>query len=95
MASVWGASFGSAWGNAWGALQDQPQALASLGAAPYQRAKIKRDDDEPDEIPESISAAEITRIQSEFLSGALAHDLITRARKRKARAEEEALLLIL
>ena len=69
--------------------------FASLGAAPYPQTKqIKRHDD-TDDIPEAISAAEITRIQSEFLSESLAHDLITRAHKRKTRAEEEALLLMI
>lgn len=68
--------------------------FASLGGAP-ERLKRKPIPEEADEITEAISAAEITRIRNEFLSESLAHDLITRARKRKSRAEEEALLLIL
>jgi hypothetical protein len=68
--------------------------LASLGGHPIkQKKKILHVQDE--EIQEPIPESYVSRIRNEFLSEALADDLINRARKRKSRAEEEALLLMI
>lgn len=69
------------------------QMLASLGAAPYQvrRQKVVVDD----EVEEPFLSVDVDRIRREFLSESLAQDLITRARVRKTRAEETALLLMI
>lgn len=90
--SAWGKSFGAAWGNSWGG--SSTNLLASLGSDSYQERISKRSENDG-LIEEALSDSTISRIQNEFLSESLAHDLITRARKRKARAEEEAILLIL
>lgn len=92
MASAWGASFGSAWGSAWGSAI--VPAFASLGAAPDRHVK-KRTVTVDDEIEEAISAEAVSRIRNEFLSEALANDVIKRAKVRKARAEEALLLLLI
>lgn len=69
------------------------QFMASLGAAPYQPKRRRYENDE--EVEEPILPGEINRIRNEFLSQSLADDLIRRAKTRKARAEEEALLLMI
>lgn len=94
MASAWGLSFGSAWGNAWGAINTVQPVLASLGGTPYEQKK-QRISAIDDEVEEPLSAETVSRIRNEFLSEALANDLINRAKVRKARAEEEALLLMI
>lgn len=68
--------------------------LASLGsvAKPSRPRKI---DQANDEISEPIALDFVNRIRNEFLSESMAHDLIRRARIRKSRAEEEALLLMI
>ena len=68
--------------------------IASLGGNPYEQKNpkvIAIDDD----VEEALSASTVSRIRNEFLSEALANDLINRAKVRKARAEEEALLLMI
>ena len=74
---------------------DYQQALASLGGAPERIKRKNKPDEDESEVVEALPTATISRIQNEFLSESLAQDLINRARKRKSRAEEEALLLIL
>lgn len=69
------------------------QMLASLGAAPYEIRRTKPVAEE--EIEEPILPVDIDRIRREFLSESLAQDLIRRAKARKARADEEALLLMI
>ena len=74
---------------------DMPVPMASLGGF---SPKIKPEEPQkelPEAVPEPIPESYVSRIRQEFLSESMAHDLITRARKRKSRAEEEALLLIL
>lgn len=86
--SFWNAEF---WGE-----DEAPQLLASLGGfAPQVKQLPVKEEDEPEVVAEAIPDVDVTRISNEFLSAELAADLINRARKRKARAEEEALLLIL
>lgn len=74
---------------------ETPQIIASLGGfAPA----YKNPEELPEEVEivkEAIPEAYISRIRNEFLSEAMAKDLINRAKQRKSRAEEEALLLIL
>ena len=60
-----------------------------------EEVKEELPDDLPEIVPEPIPAEYISRIRNEFLSEAMAKDLINRAKQRKSRAEEEALLLIL
>lgn len=73
------------------------QPVASLGSWGGKVVKAEKPNpvvvqDVPEEpIPESY----VSRIRNEFLSESMTQDLIDRARKRKSRAEEEALLLIL
>lgn len=72
--------------------------LASLGGFSPSVAKNPVSHVEPEEVEiveEAIPEAYISRIRNEFLSEAMAKDLINRAKQRKSRAEEEALLLIL
>lgn len=69
-------------------------AIASLGGAAYEQKK-PRITAIDDEVEEAISAETVSRIRNEFLSEALANDLISRAKVRKARAEEVALLLMI
>lgn len=53
--------------------------------------RVRKDDEIASPLPESV----ISRIETELLAGVLADDVILRARKRKARAEEEAFLLMI
>ena len=86
---------------AWKEEEEEPQILASLGGfsppAKKKPEEVKEElpDELPEIVPEPIPAEYISRIRNEFLSEAMANDLITRAKQRKSRAEEEALLLIL
>lgn len=72
----------------------QQHVLASLGSSgkPSKARKIAQANDG---VSEPISLEFVSRIRNEFLSESLAHDLIRRARIRKSRAEEEALLLMI
>jgi hypothetical protein len=69
--------------------------LASLGGFAPAYKKPEELPEEVEIVEEAIPEAYISRIRNEFLSEALAKDLINRAKQRKSRAEEEALLLIL
>lgn len=63
--------------------------------APDSSGKRDKPDEDEEIIKEAIPEAYISRIRNEFLSEALAKDLINRAKQRKSMAEEEALILIL
>lgn len=83
---------------AWKEEEEEPRILASLGGfAPsaYKKPEEEKPEELPEIVPEPIPAEYISRIRNEFLSEAMAKDLINRAKQRKSRAEEEALLLIL
>jgi hypothetical protein len=74
---------------------ETPQIIASLGGFSQAYKKPEELPEEVEIIQEAIPEAYISRIRNEFLSEALAKDLINRAKQRKSRAEEEALLIIL
>jgi len=86
---------------AWKEEEEEPQLLASLGgfSPPAKKKREEAKEELPEEfpeiIPEPIPEAYVSRIRNELLSEAVANDLITRAKKRKSRAEEEALLILL
>lgn len=69
-------------------------AFASLGAA-TERQRRKPKPDKEAEITEAIGAEAVSRLRNEFMAESLTQDVINRARKRKSRAEEEALLLMI
>ncbi len=69
---------------------EQQTYFASLG---WTSNRQKKRDEE--EIEEPISAKSITRIRNELLSEVLANDLISRAKRRKAQAEEALFLLLI
>ena len=68
--------------------------FASLGGE-HKHKRVEEKAEAPNEIIEPLPVEYISRIRNEFLSEAMAKDLINRAKQRKSRAEEEALLLIL
>jgi len=88
----------SSWKDGSWEKEDETQILASLGG--FAPSVVKKpvshvEHEEVEIVEEAIPEAYISRIRNEFLSEAMAKDLINRAKQRKSRAEEEALLLIL
>lgn len=72
--------------------------IASLGGFSTDRkSKVRRLDDDLEEIEEALDAGTVTRLRNEMLSASLAQDVIDRAKARakRMRSEEEALLLML
>ena len=69
------------------------QMFASLGGVRTEAKRTKRK--QTDEIESPFPESVISRIGNELLAGVMADDVIDRARKRKARTEEEAFLLMI
>lgn len=81
--------------NSWRFDGSEIFAPASLGGFRTPEKKHKQPEID-DEIQSPLSVETVSRIRSELLAGVLADEVISRAQRRKtARAEEEALLLMI
>jgi hypothetical protein len=73
------------------------QYFASLGAwgGKDEQEKPRKKKETPQEIVEPLPVEVIARLREEMLSASLAADVVSRAKARRTRADEEALILMI